>query len=150
MKIFLNIPEAKGDATATGYTGQIECQSFTHQVETDRDGTTGQTTGRRRYESILITKAWDKSSPALGQAIVAKTVYPKATFTFVAETPTFGAKHLLVELTNVTVRSVAQSGAEGGSLLPVDKVSFDFIGIDVTYSPPGVPSKRISDSTTAP
>jgi type VI secretion system Hcp family effector len=150
VKIFLSIPEAKGDATAAGYTGQIECQSFAHHVTTQSDVATGQTTGRREYRSIVITKAWDKSSPALGQAIIAKTVYPRATFTFVAETPTFGAKHLAIELTNVTVRAVEQSGAEGGSLLPVDRVSFDFIGIDVTYSVPGTTSKKVSDSTNAP
>ena len=150
MKIFLNIPEIKGDAATTGYAGQIECQTVSYEVQSPRDPATGLAAGRRRHAPIRIVKAWDKSSPLLAQAVIGNTVYPKATFTFVGETPSFGAKHLVIELTNARVLAVEQAGTQGGATFPVESVMVSFIGIDLTYSAPGATSKKVSDSTTAP
>ena len=150
MKIFLNIPEVKGDATTSGYAGQIECQSVLYRIDTPRDPTTGQLVGKRVHRPVEFVHAWDKASPALGQAMVASTTFPKATFTFVAETPSFGARHLQIELANVRVAAVAQAGVQGGAVFPSDKVELTFTAIDVTFAPPGVAGRKISDTASAP
>jgi type VI secretion system Hcp family effector len=148
VKIFLNIPEAKGEATATGYADQIECTAAHLGVSSQVDEATG-TTVSRRYDRCVVTKAWDRSSPVLAQALIANATFPKATITFVQETPTFGAKHLMIELITVKVVLVEQSGAEGGALFPTDQVSFSFSSADVTFSPPGVSARKVSDPVGA-
>jgi type VI secretion system secreted protein Hcp len=150
VKIFLNIPEIPGEATATGYAGQIECQSVTYELKSPRDPATGAATGKRRYTPLRIVKPWDKSSPALGQALINRTPFPKATFTFVQESPSFGAKHLVIELSGARVIGVEQEGVQGGAAVPADEISFIFNAIDITYSPPGTSARKISDSLAAP
>ena len=146
MKIFLNIPEAKGDATATGYVGQIECTAARLAVNSPVDGASA-TVGPRVYQRLVVTKPWDRSSPVLGQALLSSTTFPKATVTFVQETPTFGAKQLVIDFLTVKVVEVSQAGAQGGALFPTDEVALTFGAVDVTFSPPGVTARKVSDAT---
>lgn len=148
MKIFLNIPEAKGDASAVGYVGQIECTTAQLGVSSPVDRPSA-TVGPRLYERLVVTKPWDRSSPVLGQALVSNTAFARATLTFVQETPTFGARNLVIELSTVKVGSVDQSGTQGGAVFPLDRVALTFGAIDVTFSPAGVTARKITDTSGA-
>jgi type VI secretion system Hcp family effector len=50
--------------------GQIPLIGYNFQVNTPTDASTGQPTGRRRYEPITVTKNLDLASPQLLQALV--------------------------------------------------------------------------------
>ena len=53
--------------TSLGRENSIECFQFTAQGKIGRDPGTGQATGRRQYDPIVIVKRIDKSSPLLAK-----------------------------------------------------------------------------------
>jgi type VI secretion system Hcp family effector len=146
MKIFLLVPNVAGDATATGYVGQIECQSVLHHVLERRDPDTGGPIGLPVREPVQVKKAWDKSSLALATSMVNGTTFSSVTVTFVQETPSFGNKHLTIRFGTVRFMSIRQAGVQGGAALPVEELTFVYTDASVAFTPPGATSKTISDS----
>ncbi len=57
-----------GDVTAVGREGSIEVIEFKHEVRIPTDNDTGELTGTRKHEPMVITKAFDASSPYLYKA----------------------------------------------------------------------------------
>ena len=62
-----------GEVTARGKEGAIEVLSFNHEVKAPRDVATGQASGRRQYQPIIIRKRIDKASPYLMKAMMDNT-----------------------------------------------------------------------------
>jgi type VI secretion system secreted protein Hcp len=52
-----------------GRENSIECFQFIQQGKVLREASTGQATGRRQYDPIVIVKRLDKSSPLLARAL---------------------------------------------------------------------------------
>src|SRR5947209_2296857 len=59
----------EGSCDQKGREGTILVQAFSHEVFIPRDAQTGAPTGNRIHNPLTITKAYDKSSPKLYQAL---------------------------------------------------------------------------------
>jgi type VI secretion system secreted protein Hcp len=72
----VNGADVEGDSSVTslGREGSIECVYFEQSVKTVRSAVTGQATGRRQHEPILIRKPIDRSSPLLAKALAQNSV----------------------------------------------------------------------------
>ncbi len=138
MRILLAIAGMTGTSTLKGFSGQIECDSFTLELKSPRDPATGQASGKRTYSPVVVTKTWDQTSPLLGQTVVNNTVIPKATFTFVPEASggtTAPTPTLVVELANVQVLAFEHTGFAGGTDTPQESYEFSFQTITLNFSP---------------
>lgn len=60
--------EVKGDCQVEGREGSIEIFKFDYGVEMPVDKFNGSTNGTRQHDTVMITKAFDSSSPLLFQA----------------------------------------------------------------------------------
>jgi len=58
----------EGSVVVKGREGSIEVLAFRHEVLIPTDPHTGKLAGVRRHEALIITKAFDKSSPYLFKA----------------------------------------------------------------------------------
>jgi type VI secretion system secreted protein Hcp len=67
-----NQKEILGESTqhSNDRENSIECLSFSHEIKTAREATSGLASGRRQYEPLRITKRIDASSPLLLKAMV--------------------------------------------------------------------------------
>jgi len=72
-----------GESKAKGHEKWIELSSVTGleaaqaaAVKAPRDAATGQASGRRQHQALVITKQLDKSSPKLAEAVAKKQVFP--------------------------------------------------------------------------
>ena len=59
--------DVKGSVKVKGREDSIEVIAFNHEVRMPTDPQTGRLAGVRRHEPIVVTKAFDKSSPILYQ-----------------------------------------------------------------------------------
>jgi type VI secretion system secreted protein Hcp len=143
VKVFAAIPSIAGDASAAGYAGQIECQALAYELAIPTDPATGQRLGPRAHKPVAITKAWDRSSPKLADALARGTVLATVTLTCVRETPTFGAVQLILRLNSARVVAIEEAGATGGAALPTEKVSIAFATAEIEFKPEGTPSKVV-------
>jgi type VI secretion system Hcp family effector len=60
----------------------IECLGFNYEVLAPIDRDTGQLTGRRRHQPIMIKKEADSASPKLMHAMLIQDVFETATLSF--------------------------------------------------------------------
>lgn len=59
-----------GEVAALGKEGTMEVLGFEYDVKSPRDVATGQLTGRRQYQPIIIRKTLDKATPLLMKAMM--------------------------------------------------------------------------------
>jgi type VI secretion system secreted protein Hcp len=59
----------EGSCDQTGREGTILCQAFQHDISIPRDPQTGQPSGLRVHNPLVVTKFYDKASPKLYQAL---------------------------------------------------------------------------------
>jgi len=104
-----------------GVAGTIEVDSFSWGVSTSRDSASGQATGKRQYQPIIIKKTYDKSSPLLFRAAADGTHIKSVTLT---SPPTSGAPAYKVVFQDVMVSSFQQQGDAGSP--PSENVSFTY------------------------
>lgn len=139
----------EGDTVQKGREGQIDCHYFQHKVESPRDSASGQASGARAYESLVVRKEIDKATPRLTQALITNEVLSEVTLRFwrISNLSSGGAGteqlFFLVELTGATVQSqnwfspdALQTGS-GGTAGPMEEISFTFQTITWTYVPDG-------------
>ena len=71
LHLKVNGAVVRGDSSQTslGRDGSIECVHYEQKVGTARDAGTGQATGRRQYEPLVIRKRIDRASPLLFKAL---------------------------------------------------------------------------------
>ncbi|MDQ6831584.1 MAG: type VI secretion system tube protein Hcp [Gemmatimonadota bacterium] len=115
------------------YTASMEGQgeamklkplSFQYEVKSPRDVATGQASGKRQYQPLIIVKEIDKSSPMLKQSLSTGEVIPS--MTFVATGP--NGVHHEVKLTYVRVASVqrVKRTSPSGDPHEYEEVSFTY------------------------
>ncbi|MDY6943375.1 MAG: Hcp family type VI secretion system effector [Pseudomonadota bacterium] len=61
--------DSVGNIYQEGHEDEILVQAFSHQVVIPRDPQSGQPTGQRVHQPLVITKVFDKSSPLLYNAL---------------------------------------------------------------------------------
>ncbi len=66
----------KGSCIQKGKEGLIEVIAFEHEIISPRDVATGQATGKRQHQPLVVTKELDKSTTALIQALIQNETLP--------------------------------------------------------------------------
>lgn len=89
LSLKANGQDIKGESTQTslGRDGTIECVFFEQSVKTARETGSGQATGRRQYDPLVVRKRIDKSTPLLWKALVQNEKID-GTFKFFRPNPT--------------------------------------------------------------
>lgn len=143
----LNGVTIQGESTQTslGREDSIECIHFVNEVKTARQAGSGQATGRRQYEPILIRKRIDKSSPLLAKGLAQNQV-AEGVFKFFRPNPsgdgttehffTIDIKQGRVSYIKLYVEDVLDP--DTSTRPPLEEVSFVFHTIKWTYEPGGV------------
>jgi type VI secretion system Hcp family effector len=109
-----------------GVKDTIEVNSFQWGIISPRDQASGQSTGRRQYQPVIIRKRIDKASPLLAKAADNSTHYKKATLTIPSSD---GTQTFTVTFQDVLI-SGFQEQSDAGSP-PVETVSFTFQKIEM-------------------
>jgi type VI secretion system secreted protein Hcp len=129
----------KGETTQKGRENMIPVVGFSYGVIVPRDTATGQASGKRQHQPVVLTKEWGASSPQFYTAAYANEVLTTVVFNFFVINPV-GVQQLdhTVKLTNATIASVQQSihlPQSGGPIIDsreLQEISFTFQKIDIT------------------
>ena len=132
----------KGESTQKSYEGMVPCAAFSCGVIVPRDALTGQASGKRQHQPVVLTKEWGISSPQFYTAAYTNEVLSQVAFNFYIIGPT-GIQQLdhTIKLTNATIISVRQSvllPQQGGPVIDsreLEEISFTFQKIEITSIP---------------
>jgi type VI secretion system secreted protein Hcp len=142
-----------GGVTIKGREGSILVHSFENEILSPLDPTTGQPTGKREHEPIVILKEIDKSSPRLWAALVSNEILTTWVLRFWGP----GAKgteqeFYTITLTNASISSVREYmvdnlTAADASLPMLEEVTFTYQKIEWTWTDGGITA---SDDWSSP
>lgn len=137
--IFCTVTGAKqgvfaGDSNRRG--SQIEVFALTEEVKSPRDPTTGQVSGKRQHQPLIIVKELDRSSPQFFAAAVENETLKSVSCTMYRNGAD-GASHAYykVVLTNATIVDLRDSGDGANGAAQGDereRISFVFQKIELT------------------
>ncbi len=131
--------------TSLGRENSIECYYFEQHCRTARDAASGQATGRRQYEPVMIRKSMDKATPLLWKALVNNEVID-GTFKFFRPNPTGDGtteQFFTVEIKQgriANIKDFVPNTIQPASSTepPLEEVSFVFGSIVWTYTNGGI------------
>jgi len=133
----IETPNVTGEATATGFEGQIEIYSFSWGASnptTIGSGAQGLSAGKVSISSFNIMKKTETSSAPLFNACASGQHYATATVTMRKAGGTAGQQIFLTYVfTDVMVESIQWSGSSGGDDTPTESVSLAFGKVEITY-----------------
>ncbi len=112
-------------------TGRIPCLQFRYQPAPPRDVASGQSSGKRQHEPIVIVKESGAASPQLLRALTTHELLKQVTFDFVHPAADGREEvYKTLRLTNATVASFRRlpSGADA----PREEVTFVFQQLEAT------------------
>ena len=120
------------------------CQALDHEIYIPRDIQTGLPTGKRVHRALLITKAFDKSSPKLYQALCAGERMSEVVFKFYRIAPTGNEEHYFtIKLQDAIIVALKpwipnclDPSKEG--FTDMEDLSFTYSHIFWTWEPDGV------------
>lgn len=97
----------QGGVTQKGREGKIGVIAMTHEIVSPRDSATGQATGKRQHKPLTVTMEWDRSLPALYNALFNNEVLTDVQIDFWTASPT-GAEvnYMTYRLTNASIASI--------------------------------------------
>jgi type VI secretion system secreted protein Hcp len=132
--------QINGGVTIKGRENSIEVHSFTDEIVSPRDATTGLPTGKRQHEPIVIVKVLDKSTPLLWNALVNNENLTEFSLQVYATQAT-GVEMMIytISLTNATISSMRQYMSDNeitaNASLPVrEEISFTYQKITWTWT----------------
>ncbi len=127
----------KGGAMQKGHEGAIECLSFTSEVISPRDASSGMATGKRQYKPITCIKRVDQASPLLFNALVNNETLTEVNIR-VSGTDKMGkgVDVYSVQLKNAALSGVRQYLDDKGALL--EEVTLTFSAITLTWLEGGI------------
>lgn len=141
-----NGEDVQGESTQTslGRENSIECLYFEDSVRTARERGSGQATGRRTYEPIVVRKRIDKSSPIIARSLCNNEVI-EGIFKFFRPNPAGDGtteQFFTVEIAEgrvAFVRRVSPDTIDPASSTspPMEEVGFVFHNITWTYEATG-------------
>lgn len=138
----------KGDSPVRGAGPEnwSRCSQFLLSLTVPRDAATGQTSGKRQYGPVVVTKEWNPASPQILQAAATNEMLPQVQVEFSRSGAT-GADAVfeIVTLTNATISAMKQyigfpDAGEPPNPHPLEDVSFTFQRIEI---------KNLEGNTTA-
>ncbi len=108
--------DIKGSVTQKGREGKIMVIAFNHEVQSPRDASSGQATGKRLHHPFVITKEIDKSTPLLYQALTTNETITNW------ELQCFAVKSTGQEVNNYTVKITNANISDIKSIMLNNKV----------------------------
>jgi type VI secretion system secreted protein Hcp len=130
---YLKIDGIEGEATDAGHEKQIDIQSWSWGVTAPRDASTGQASGKIKFNDFNYTKRIDKATPALFQACATGKHFKDATL-YVSRKAGGGKMDFYkVTFTDALCSSWTQQGT--GDDAPTESVSFTYSKVKVEYAP---------------
>ncbi len=130
----------RGESLRKGTEGKIPGLRFQYTVQSPRDMATGQASGKRQHQPVVITKRWGVSSPQIFQACVTNELLKSVVLEFVRTNPN-GQEYIyhVIRLTNATISSIRQyANMLNANELPtiggqhdLEDVSFTFQKIEI-------------------
>ncbi len=133
MPVYLSLDQIQGDVTAAGYEGQIELMSISHGLSSPQSTSDG-VSGKLSVTEITVTKATDRASVRLIEAVALGKVFAKAQIAFASTDQDKLVAYLVVDLTNARVSLAAISS---GGDRPVEQLSLACEQIRWTFIEPG-------------
>jgi type VI secretion system secreted protein Hcp len=136
---YMFIAEAPGSVKVKGREDSIEVIAFHHEVLIPTDPHTGKLAGVRRHEPLVITKAFDKSSPYLYQFCVTGKTLGKVEIKWYEIDPTGKEveyfNHLLEKVKIVSVKPFMPNTKDPAfdRLVHMEEVSFRYEKITWTF-----------------
>ncbi len=125
-------PESVGNIYQNGHENETMVKAFSHNINIPRNTTTGQPTGQRTHNPMIVTKMFDKSSPLLFNALTngetLKNVELKWYRTSYAGKPEHYFSIVLEDAVIVDIDSYLQSQevAASNQVTPLEKISFSY------------------------
>jgi type VI secretion system Hcp family effector len=108
--------------------GWVEVLAFSYEVTAPRDISTGQASGKRQHQPVVITKEWGAATPQLFQALWSNEVLTSVAIQFVDPNGKSPKKNPhRIHLTNAVVSQINHIG--GGKY----SVTFDYEKIAVSF-----------------
>ncbi len=147
--------DIKGSVIQKGREGKIMVIAFNHEVESPRDGASGQAIGKKIHHPFVITKEIDRSTPLLYQALVTnETLITWELQCFAIKNTGQEANNYTVRLTNakiVDIRSFMLNNkfAENTKMPLMEEVSFVYEKIEWTWVDGGITTTDEWVSTSA-
>jgi type VI secretion system secreted protein Hcp len=150
--IFLSIPGIPGDSDNAQHKNQIAIESFAFLAK--RPST--RTVGAVRFSALRLDKVYDQSSPRLLSAATSGRHIKSATVTFSTSSDPSGTDVLTYKLSDVTVSSYEQGGANPdtkplGSL--EEEIGLSPARVQVserTFTPSGAPGPTVTSTWQVP
>ena len=118
----------KGESMRKGLEGEIPGVRFQYTVASPRDIASGQASGKRQHQPIVITKQWGISSPQIFQACVTNEVLKSVVIEFVRTNPQ-AQEYIfqIIRLTNSTITQIRQYANVANPVEPAYPVGLEDI-----------------------
>ncbi|MEX0595898.1 MAG: type VI secretion system tube protein TssD [Candidatus Paceibacterota bacterium] len=116
--------------------GSTEIVSYSHGITSPRDAATGQATGKRQHEPIVIRKEIDRATPLLLKALVDNNKIDAVEIKLYRPNPSGDGtlqNYFSIELENVRVSSISKSQDPPEPSKPLEEVSFTYQKITWTW-----------------
>jgi type VI secretion system secreted protein Hcp len=111
----------KGSCIQKGKEGLIEVIAFEHEIISPRDVATGQATGKRQHQPLVVTKELDKSTTALIQALIQNETLPSFELKFFTPNKPVTAGGQGAEFNHFTIKLKNASVARIRTIMPNNK-----------------------------
>ena len=134
---FLKLDGIPGETTSKGHENEIEVFSWSWGMARTSVVSMGRNTaGKPCVSELHLMKAMDKATPLLMANLMSGMVIPKGKLTLrkAGEGPSSSLDFMVIEMSQVLVSSVQESGSSGGDL-PMESISLNFASAKATYTP---------------
>jgi type VI secretion system secreted protein Hcp len=129
--MFIKIPGMEGEATDSGFEGQIALLSYTLGMANMIDR--GMATGAVQFEDISISKYVDKASPSIYKATcLGNKLSEDVVLTGVRAAGDNSTEYMQITLKEATFTRASLSASEGGGL-PSESITIHFENIAINY-----------------
>ncbi|QPF75631.1 type VI secretion system tube protein Hcp [Roseateles sp. DAIF2] len=124
--------KVKGESTAAGHASDIVVRGFNWGVGASGDAVAGQTTGRRSYRQLTITKNLDAASTALISAVATNDEVRSAKL-FLRKAGGEQQDYFTLTLEKARVATYDIEAGDDGA--PLERITFSFQKIEIEYRP---------------
>lgn len=135
--IFLKLDDVRGESTDSKHKDWIQLFSYSagvSQASVSEGNGAARAVTRPNCSSLNAMKLFDRASPALLAGTVTGQHFSKGEIDF-QRADSGGNVFLKLELSDVLVSSIQQSGSTGGDSAPSESISLNFTNVKITYQP---------------
>lgn len=135
MKIdgFVKIPDIPGESRREGHEDEIEVHGLTFGMEVPYDRDSPIRRGRVSFDMVVISKDYDRSSPALKGALVAHRHLPEVVLSVRRTTEGESSDYLVVTLADASVVKYDLAPGPDRDNVLVEHIGLAYRGLRFTY-----------------